>query len=189
MMHEASLPSDPAPSGAAIAVRSLQAHEHARWDAFVEACPEATFFHRAGWHTIMQQGFKHDSHFLYAEQDGRIAAVLPLAHVRSRLFGSSLVSLPFCVYGGIAGGSPAVRQALDEAALALARRLGVGHLEYRWREVEDNAQDGWLHKPPVRDLPPSPAPRCRTELASDTAQAARRRAQGHGRWPAQRHRL
>ncbi len=139
MMHEASLPPDPASSSATIAVRSLQAREHARWNAFVEACPEATFFHRAGWQTIMEQGFRHDSHFLYAEQDGRIAGVLPLAHVRSRLFGSSLVSLPFCVYGGIAGGSAAVRLALDGAAQALARRLGVGHLEYRWREMDENA--------------------------------------------------
>jgi len=151
MMHEASLPPDPAPSSAAIAVRSLQAHEHARWDAFVDTCPEATFFHRAGWQTIMEQGFQHDSHFLYAEQDGRIAGVLPLAHLRSRLFGSSLVSLPFCVYGGIAGGGAAVRQALDSAALTLARRLGVGHLEYRWREVYENAPEtldaSWLQKP------------------------------------------
>ncbi|KAB8052717.1 FemAB family PEP-CTERM system-associated protein [Janthinobacterium rivuli] len=146
-MHEASLPPDPLHCSAAIAVRSLQEHEHARWDAFVDTCPEATFFHRAGWQTIMQQGFQHDSHFLYAEQDGRIAGVLPLAHLRSRLFGSSLVSLPFCVYGGIAGGGAAVRQALDSAALALARRLGVGHLEYRWREVEQNPDASWLHKP------------------------------------------
>ncbi len=151
MMHEASLAPDPAQSSAAIAVRSLQGHEHARWDAFVDTCPEATFFHRAGWHTIMEQGFQHDSYFLYAEQDGCIAGVLPLAHLRSRLFGSSLVSLPFCVYGGIAGGGAAVRQALDSAALALARRLGVGHLEYRWREVRENAQENadasWLQQP------------------------------------------
>ncbi|WP_219118248.1 FemAB family XrtA/PEP-CTERM system-associated protein, partial [Janthinobacterium sp. UMAB-56] len=150
-MHEASLPSDPAPSGDAIAVLPLQPHEHARWDAFVDTCTDATFFHRAGWQTIMEQGFHHDSHFLYAQQDGRIAGVLPLAHVRSRLFGCSLVSLPFCVYGGIAGGSAAVRQALDRAAQALARRLGVGHLEYRWREEADNGQESadasWLEKP------------------------------------------
>ena len=162
MMHEASLPPDPAQSSAviaasapltaatragAIAVRSLQAHEHARWDAFVDACPEATFFHRAGWQTIMQQGFRHDSHFLYAEQDGRIAGVLPLAHLHSRLFGSALVSLPFCVYGGIAGGSAAVRLALDDAAQALAQRLGVGHLEYRWREAPQDEAGQWLHRP------------------------------------------
>lgn len=149
MMHEASLAPDQAQStSTAIAVLPLQPHEHARWDAFVDTCPEATFFHRAGWQTIMEQGFKHDSYFLYAEQDGRIAGVLPLAHLRSRVFGSALVSLPFCVYGGIAGGSAAVRQALDSAALALARRLGVGHLEYRWREVPEETLDAsWLQKP------------------------------------------
>ncbi|MCC7641873.1 MULTISPECIES: FemAB family XrtA/PEP-CTERM system-associated protein [unclassified Janthinobacterium] len=151
-MHEASLAPDPTQSTSnAIAVLPLQPHEHARWDAFVDTCPEATFFHRAGWQTIMEQGFKHDSYFLYAEQDGRIAGVLPLAHLRSRLFGSALVSLPFCVYGGIAGGSAAVRQALDSAALALARRLGVGRLEYRWRDVYENAPEtldaSWLQKP------------------------------------------
>lgn len=147
MMHEASLLPDTAQSSDTIAVRALQPHEHARWDAFVDACPEATFFHRAGWHTIMEQGFHHDSYFLYAEQNGRIAGVLPLAHLRSRLFGASLVSLPFCVYGGTAGGSAPVRQALDSAALALARRLGVGHLEYRWREAPENMATSWLQKP------------------------------------------
>ena len=161
MMHEARLPPDhpplPAASAAgprpgAIAVQQLQRHEHARWDAFVLACPEATFFHRAGWQTVMEQGFQHDSYFLYAEQDGRIAGVLPLAHLRSRLFGAALVALPFCVYGGIAGGGAAVRQALDGAAQALARRLGVGHLEYRWRAApprsdSGQADGGWLQRP------------------------------------------
>ncbi|MBE3024663.1 FemAB family PEP-CTERM system-associated protein [Janthinobacterium sp. GW458P] len=155
-MHEASLPPDlPAPPcgslppRAAVAVRQLPgaAREHARWDAFVAACPGATFFHRAGWQTVMEQGFGHDSYFLYAEQDGRIAAVLPLAHVRSRLFGSALVALPFCVYGGIAGGPDGARQALDEAAQALARRLGVGHLEYRWRDAPEQAGAAWLQRP------------------------------------------
>lgn len=159
MMHEAGVPLDspplPAttvPRAGAISVLRLQQHDHARWDAYVMACPEATFFHRAGWQTIMEQGFGHDSYFLYAEQDGRIAGVLPLAHLHSRLLGSSLVSLPFCVYGGIAGGSAPVRQALDGAAQALARRLGVGHLEYRWREQQDDDKapgesGAWLHKP------------------------------------------
>ena len=36
--------------------------------------PEATFFHRAGWQGILRDVFGHDSHFLYAEEDGRIAA-------------------------------------------------------------------------------------------------------------------
>ena len=42
------------------------------------------------------------SHYLFAEQQGRICGVLPLIHMKSLLFGNSLVSLPFLVYGGVA---------------------------------------------------------------------------------------
>jgi len=147
-MHVAVSTIDPLNPASAVDVRRLQPHDHTRWDAFVQACPEATFFHRAGWHTIMEQSFGHSSHFLYAEQDGRICGVLPLAHVRSRVFGKALISLPFCVYGGIASSNAAARQALDEAAQVLAQQLQVGHLEYRQRDqIEIGEQHGWLGKP------------------------------------------
>jgi FemAB-related protein (PEP-CTERM system-associated) len=55
--------------------------------------------------------------------------------VKSRLFGHSLASLPFCVYGGIAAANLQARVALDEHAQTLAAELGVGHLEYRDREA------------------------------------------------------
>ncbi|NUZ05140.1 FemAB family XrtA/PEP-CTERM system-associated protein [Piscinibacter koreensis] len=103
----------------------------ARWDAFVLACPQATFFHRAGWQSVLHGVFRHPTHFLYAEVDGRIEGVLPLAQVKSLLFGNSLVSLPFAVYGGIAASSEAAARALEDAAQALAQRLKVEHLEFR----------------------------------------------------------
>jgi FemAB-related protein (PEP-CTERM system-associated) len=103
----------------------------ARWDAFVMGCPEATHFHRAGWQEIIESVFRHRTHFLYAEEAGRIVGVLPLAHVDSWLFGSALVSLPFAVYGGVAAESPAAATALEDEAQALAKRLGVRHLELR----------------------------------------------------------
>ena len=34
--------------------RMLGASDAARWDQFVQACPEATFFHRAGWKSIIE---------------------------------------------------------------------------------------------------------------------------------------
>ena len=74
----------------------------ARWDQFVFRCPEASFFHRSGWQKIVGEVFRHGTFFLYAEQGGEIQGVLPLAHVNSWLFGSSLVALPFAVYGGVA---------------------------------------------------------------------------------------
>jgi hypothetical protein len=42
-----------------------------------------------------------------------------------------LVSLPFCVYGGIVAKNEKARNALDRAAKALAEEWGVDHLEYR----------------------------------------------------------
>ena len=102
-----------------------------RWDAFVFACPSATFFHRAAWQNIMRGTFRHATHYLYAERDGAIMGVLPLAHVNSRLFGNALVSLPFAVYGGVAANDAEAALQLEDAAQELARRLGVEHLELR----------------------------------------------------------
>lgn len=113
-----------------IVVRHLSAADRARWDAFVRASPDATFFHLSAWQDIVQDVFRHRTYFLFAERAGDIVAVLPLAEVKSRLFGHALTSLPFCVYGGIAGGPEGVAE-LEAEADALARRLGVQHLELR----------------------------------------------------------
>ena len=107
----------------------------ARWDAFVMAAPSATFFHRAGWLRILVDVFHHDSYFLYAERDGVVLGVLPLAHVNSMLFGNSLVSLPFAVYGGVVAADEAAAQALEQEAMKIAERLGVQHLELRHVEL------------------------------------------------------
>ena len=103
----------------------------ASWDAFVQSCPQATFFHRAGWQDILRDVFRHDTHFLFAHEQGRITGVLPLAHVKSLLFGKSLTSLPFAVYGGVAGEDEGSANALEQEAQRLAQSLGVDHLELR----------------------------------------------------------
>ncbi len=91
----------------------------------------------------MEHAFGHRAHFLYAESDGEIQGVLPLAQVKSWLFGHSLCSLPFCVYGGIAAKSELVREKLDLAAQQLAISLNVDHLEYRSFQA---THPDWAHK-------------------------------------------
>lgn len=123
----------PASNAAALSVRPLTQADQAAWDAFVDECPSATFFHRSGWKQVIERAFGHRTHFLLAEAGGRIEGVLPLAEVKSLLFGHSLASLPFCVYGGVAATTERAQQALDAEALGLAERLRVDHLEYRNR--------------------------------------------------------
>jgi FemAB-related protein (PEP-CTERM system-associated) len=118
-----------------VIVRPFREGDAAGWDAFVDRCPETTFFHRAGWREILSDVFRHQTHYLVAERDGGIAGVLPLAEVRSRMFGHSLTSLPFCVYGGPAASDAEARGALIAAAAELSERLGVEHLELRNRTV------------------------------------------------------
>jgi FemAB-related protein (PEP-CTERM system-associated) len=121
-------------------VRTARPEDAAAWDTFVFAEPSATFFHRFGWKTVLERAFSHRPHFLLAERDGRIEGVLPLVEIKSRLFGHSLVSTPFCVYGGIAAATPEAFQALDLYAQDLATKLGVGHLEYRDRDASAHAE-------------------------------------------------
>ncbi len=112
-------------------VRLLNPDDYANWDAFVHACPEATFFHKSGWQTVIEQAFGHRTHYLLAERDHALVGVLPLTEVKSLLFGHALVSNIFCDYCGIAAADDAARNALDQHAQTLARELNVGHLEYR----------------------------------------------------------
>ncbi|MFA9460955.1 FemAB family XrtA/PEP-CTERM system-associated protein [Thiohalorhabdus methylotrophus] len=121
-------------------IREMSAGDADRWDAFVDAEPEATFFHRAGWKRVLEEGLGHRAHFLFAERDGEVDGVLPLGRIRSRLFGDSLISLPFCVRAGVVGRSEEVRSALERSACELADRLGVDHLELR---QERPRNPGW----------------------------------------------
>lgn len=116
---------------AALRIRELDESRFADWDRFVDNCPDATFFHRAGWKSVIERSFAHRAYYLYAERDGAIEGILPLVHVKSALFGSSLSSLAFCVYGGPVAASGAALEALDTAARELADRLNVACLEYR----------------------------------------------------------
>jgi FemAB-related protein (PEP-CTERM system-associated) len=124
----------PAPVAAAIAIRLLDSDDTtavARWEAYVAASPAATFFHRAGWQNLLRDVFRHRTCFLYAERAGAIVGVLPLAQVKSLLFGNALVGLPFAVYGGVAADDSDVAAALEAEAERLAHEFGVAHLEYR----------------------------------------------------------
>lgn len=114
-----------------VEVKQLDARAMARWDEFVMACPQATFFHRAGWKSVIEKAFGHRTFFLFAESAGKIEGVLPLAQVRSRLFGNALISTPFCVYGGVAANNAQAADCLEAAAVELALELKVDYLELR----------------------------------------------------------
>lgn len=105
------------------------------WDPFVEQAPGATHCHLAAWHPIMDEVMKAEPVYFEARApDGSLAGVLPMASVKSVLFGRYLVSMPYLNYGGPLGGEDA-RGRLAAAALEEARRRGVDLLELRSRNA------------------------------------------------------
>jgi FemAB-related protein (PEP-CTERM system-associated) len=130
----------------AVKIRELDAGSAAAWDRFVRATPAAGFFHLTPWAEVIRRAFGHPTHYAFAEQDGAIVGVLPLARMKTALFGDLLASTPFCVYGGTAAVTPEATAALEAHAIELRRKLGSPALEFRRLEAAD---PGWLERPPL----------------------------------------
>ncbi len=118
-------------SPVALGVRPFRADDAGRWDDFVRACAGGTFFHLSSWRRVIERAFGHRTHYLLAERAGVVTGVLPLTHVRSALFGSSLVSNAFGVYGGPVAVDGESLRALESKAAELMDSIGVPVLELR----------------------------------------------------------
>jgi len=123
--------------GAAVQIRPLVLEDGApspevrAWDAYVQRHPQGTFFHLAGWARVVSKVWGHRCHLLAAWRDRQLVGLLPLGEIDSWLFGHSLSSMPFAVYGGVIADDDAVALQLEQAAIALAGSLSVEHLEMR----------------------------------------------------------
>ena len=73
-------------------IRTLCEADAPRWEQYVNAHAEGTFFHTLIWRDAVTQTWGHVTRFLIAERDGRIEGVLPLYLVRSFLAGALLVT-------------------------------------------------------------------------------------------------
>jgi FemAB-related protein (PEP-CTERM system-associated) len=101
------------------------------WEQYVRSTAGATFFHSIRWKRVIERSFGYQACYFLAEEAGRVRGILPLFYSKSLLFGRSLISVPFGVYGGIVADDQTVEQALLETAEALARQLRVRYLELR----------------------------------------------------------
>ncbi|GAB4531594.1 MAG: FemAB family PEP-CTERM system-associated protein [Amphiplicatus sp.] len=114
-----------------------------RWDAFVERCPQATFFHRYGWGRAANAAYGYETCSLMALRSGRVVGVLPLTDVRNPLLGRALISTAFATGGGPAAEDDEAHVRLAEAAIATGRARRARYVELRGRPA---GLDGWAVK-------------------------------------------
>jgi FemAB-related protein (PEP-CTERM system-associated) len=153
--------------------------QEAAWNQFVHSHQEATFFHCTGWKRAVEKVFHHRSFYLLAQEKGEIEGILPLFLIKSRLFGTFMVSTPFAVYGGVCARSDEARKLLVERAKELAQEQNVTYLELRNRRPNP---PHWpmndLYVTFIKSLPQEPQD-CLQNLPRK-ARAAARQAIGYG---------
>ncbi|HUY91157.1 MAG TPA: FemAB family XrtA/PEP-CTERM system-associated protein [Pirellulales bacterium] len=92
------------------------------------------------WPAVLRDGLGHQPYWLTARENGRVAGVLPLSFVHSRLFGRFLVSLPYLNSAGVAATNEQAATMLVDRAVSLADELDVRYLELRQeRRIEHPA--------------------------------------------------
>jgi len=127
------------------AVTRLSPGDEGDWEAFLAAHPDATPFHSLAWRDAVRAGLCYDTPYLIAREGegGEVVGILPLVHVKTPLFGNTLVSTGFSVGGGVLARDPVAAAGLAQAAVALAEERGVDCLELRGERAEF---DGWPTK-------------------------------------------
>lgn len=93
------------------------------WDRFVTAHPGSTFAHLYGWKDVIERTYGHEPFYLEARDNCRLIGVLPLIHIKSRLFGNQLTSVPYLDTGGCLAETEQAAKALVNSARDMAARL------------------------------------------------------------------
>jgi FemAB-related protein (PEP-CTERM system-associated) len=105
-----------------------------RWDDYVDAHINGSFCHLWGWRNIIVNTIGHTSHYLISTgANGSVNGLLPLVEMKSKLFGHTLTSTPFCMYGGALADSLEVQQELELEAIRIGKLLNVDWVELRYQ--------------------------------------------------------
>ena len=91
----------------------------------------SAFHYDPVWLNVVCAALRYRPYVLTARDGDRVVGLLPLALVKSILFGRFLVSLPYVNSAGVIADSDAVATALIDQAVQLADELNVRYLELR----------------------------------------------------------
>ncbi len=106
-----------------------------RWEAFLLRSPPVLLSRHPAWLMVLQRGLGHEPLCLEASESGETRGLLPLAYLRSLLFGRFLVSLPYVNYGGVVADDPAIARTLIDRAIQRADDRGVRYMELRHEQT------------------------------------------------------
>jgi FemAB-related protein (PEP-CTERM system-associated) len=108
------------------------------WQSYLNEKGFAGFYQQAAWLRVLQNGLGHQPVCLQATSGDQLVGVLPMAFVKTPLFGRFLVSLPYLNSSGIVAETPEAAAALVDRAVDFAEQLDVRYLELRHETATDH---------------------------------------------------
>ncbi len=112
-----------------------------RWDEYIAKHIARTSYHYYGFIELVRTLHGLTVYPLAAKNNAdEYCGVLPIVHLKSKLFGSFLVSLPYVNYGGVLSDSDEIASRLMDSSRILAKHLGCSHTEIR----ETHQRSGWF---------------------------------------------
>jgi FemAB-related protein (PEP-CTERM system-associated) len=102
-----------------------------RWDAYIMAHQDSTFYHQYGWRVAVSRNYGLTTHYLLAEENERVTGVLPLTEIKPIAGARVLNSLAFANYGGLLADSATTASSLLTEARELMKRRNAAYLELK----------------------------------------------------------
>jgi hypothetical protein len=116
--------------------------DYPQWDSLVEAHPEASIFHGAGWARVLRETYGHSPVYICRFEGEQLVELLPIMEVSSRWTGRRGVSLPFTDFCPALKAREHDGRRLYETAMEGGRQRGWEYLECR------SCDDGWAGASP-----------------------------------------
>ena len=103
---------------------SVGDNDKIRWNDFVYSYQGSGPYHNFAWKRAVEQAYGHKAYYLIAEDEKKnISGVLPLFYIKPPLLKGSLVSLPFCDYGGVLALNNNASEELIKYSISLSESL------------------------------------------------------------------
>ena len=140
-----------------IEVRVIKPEDFFSWDSYAYAHSRSSLYHLSGWAEVIRRTYGHNYYYLIAfkncqsamnktnpeKADSKqsalsdqplktfVVGLLPLIHLKSIIFGNSLISIPFFDFGGILADDEKTEKALLTKAIEVAKELKIHNIELR----------------------------------------------------------
>jgi FemAB-related protein (PEP-CTERM system-associated) len=105
-------------------IAELKEKDCPRWDAYVRNSPHGLPMNLSGWRHVLTKTYGFETHFLMAEEEGRVVGVLPMFIVHSFLVGDRAMT----TQGGLCADNDEVALALIEQGRGIAQEARVKQL-------------------------------------------------------------